>query len=311
MSTLPLSWCRKNTEYSSYSAVKLPLSGLTWIPTAEVPYRYSTGDLYDELASKYPEFIVRGLHRDTAGYFMDKGAEAVLTGAEAVVDLKLKRGMKRSVIELSRRGLRHGSVQEISYSGPYKERLRRFVSETSHADEPRLEYLYREGFDNSLRCFVLAAPEDRWLGAVTISIRDNICAHTESILRRKDAPVGVMEAIFVSVMETLKAEGFSQLSLGEVPLVSSDSISGLKGSYKGGFIFWSTRILGSAFNYEGLYNFKNKFSPTWAPVYLAAKPGISKRLLLDLYFKSRFHNLTLFKLFTGLKERFPIPLKTT
>lgn len=311
MSGLPLSWCRKDKGFSSYNTVRLPLSGITWIPTAEVPRSFSTEELYEDLSTRFPEFIVRGLPGDTARHFMENGAEIIRTGAEAVVDLNMPGGVKQSVAELSRRGFRHGSVAEITYSGFHKEKLRQFVSETARAEEPQLENLYRQGFDKSLRCFVLAAPDERWLGAVTISLRDEACAHTESILRRKDAPVGVMEALFISVMETLKMEGYSRLSLGEVPFVSDGEVSDFKVSFDGGLIFRSKYLFGRSFNYRGLYNFKNKFSPVWVPVYLAAKPGISKRLLLDLYFKSRFHNLTLFKIFSSIKTRFPIPQKTT
>ena len=248
MSGLPLSWCRKDKGISSYDTLRLPLSGITWIPTAEVPRSFSTEELYEDLSTRFPEFIVRGLPHDTARYFMENGAEIVRTGAEAVVDLNMPGGVKQSVAELARRGLRHGSVEEIAYSGFNKEKLRQFVSETARGGEPRLENLYRPGFDKSLRCFVLAAPGERWLGAVTISLRDDTCAHTESILRKKDAPVGVMEALFISVMETLKWEGYSRLSLGEVPFVSDGDAPDLKANYSGGLIFRSKYLFGRSFN---------------------------------------------------------------
>ena len=313
MEKLPLSWCSEEIKSSAFHPVDLPLSGLTWIPTAEIPCDYSIDDLYRNLVSDYPEFVIRGLSAETAAYFQERGSDVVRTGAEAVVSLDHLEDMKPSVLELARRGGRWGRVKEILYSDINAGKLFRFINESAHAPEPRLSHLFRSGFDQSTRCFVLTNDKDGWLGAVTISSPRQPHAHTELILRSRSAPVGVMEAIFVSLMRTLKDEGYSHFSLGEVPFISSesgDSVPGLSGLYLKEYIFQSERFHKLSFNYKGLYDFKNKFGPKWQPVYLAAKPALSWRLMLDLYFKSRYFDLSLFKFIDTIKKKTPDYLKT-
>ena len=313
MKRLPLSWCRKEIEYPNFNTVHLPISGFSWISTAEIPLQYSNQEFFNDLIKDFPGFVIRGLSSASAGYLKDRGADVIRTGAEAVVDLNNPGGLKRSVLELARRGGRCGSVHEVPHSEFYVNKVSRFVLDSPHAPEPKLSHLYRTGFDPSTRCFVLATEKDRWMGALTLSFQDESYAHTETMLRRKTAPVGVMESLFVSVMRTLKDEGYTHLSLGEVPFISggaSDALPELSGSYAKELIFRSKRLLRHSFNYKGLYDFKNKFGPKWAPVYLAAKPRISWRLLVDLYFQSRFHQLSVFKLTSNLKKYSPKLLKT-
>lgn len=310
MNTLPLSWCRKDAEYSTYHTVKLPLSAMTWISTAEIPFAYSAEDLYSDISRNYEDFIVRGLGYGTAKYFQEKGADVLNTGIEAVIALDKSVPVKQSVLELAKRGYRHGYFIEVTYTKENEKKLRQLISESSHGKEPNLNYLYRQGFDKSLRCFVLKTPKNQWLGALTISLLDESYAHTESILRRSGAPVGVMEALFVSVMDTLKNEGYEYFSLGEVPFILGENNKQLRERYLIHRIYKNIPLLSRTFNYNGLYNFKNKFGPIWFPKYLAAKPGISVPLMIDLYFKSSFHDLTVFKLLKSLRKRLPIRLKT-
>jgi len=313
MNRLPLSWCRKEIEYPTFNTVQLPLSGLNWISTAEIPVQYSNQEFFNDLISDFPDFVIRGVSSGSAKHLKDMGADLVRTGAEAVVDLYYPDGLKRSVLELARRGGRYGSVHEVPYSEFYVNKVSRLALDSTHAPEPKLSHLFRTGFEQSTRCFVMETEKGQWLGALTLSIQDESYAHTETILRRKNAPVGVMESLFVSVMSALKDEGYTHLSLGEVPFVSSDTsdtVPELSGSYAKELIFRSKRLLKHSFNYKGLYDFKNKFGPEWKSVYLAAKPAISWRLLIDLYFQSRLHHLSVFKLVSNLKKFPPKLLKT-
>lgn len=82
---------------------------------------------------------------------------------------------------------------------------------------------------------------------------------------------GVMDLLFVRIMETLKGQGFLRLNLGMAPL------AGL--SAHGGAPLWNrigARIFqkgGRFYNFRGVREFKSKFDPQWEPRYLAA-PGI-------------------------------------
>jgi lysylphosphatidylglycerol synthetase-like protein (DUF2156 family) len=82
--------------------------------------------------------------------------------------------------------------------------------------------------------------------------------------RRHDSVNGVMEFLFVKLIELFRAEGFEGMTLGLAPFVGID----------GGDV--PTRILramreygGAAFNYGGLQEFKAKWRPRWESRYIA------------------------------------------
>ena len=221
MNRLPLSWCRNEAGSPSYHTVHLPLSGVSWISTAEIPFEHSVQEFLDELLDNFPRFVIRGVSAGSAEYLKKRGAQVVRTGAEAVLNLKNTGGIKRSVRVLARRGERFGSVLEVPYTDYNAHKISGLTTESTHGSEPNLSYLYRQGFDKYTRCFVFSTPHGDWLGAITISFSEFNYAHTESILRRQDAPVGVMEALFTGVIDILKNEGYSKFSLGEVPFVKA------------------------------------------------------------------------------------------
>ena len=82
--------------------------------------------------------------------------------------------------------------------------------------------------------------------------------------RRPDSVNGVMEFLFVSLMEHFRAQGLTGMNLGLAPLagVESDGVA--------------SRVLravrdfgGAAFNFEGLQEFKAKWRPRWEARYIA------------------------------------------
>ncbi|MDX2485350.1 MAG: bifunctional lysylphosphatidylglycerol flippase/synthetase MprF [Pseudodonghicola sp.] len=84
---------------------------------------------------------------------------------------------------------------------------------------------------------------------------------------------GVMEYMFLSLIEHYKAQGAEDFSLGTAPL------SGL--SERSLARFWNRfgRLLyrhgGAFYNFEGLRAFNQKFQPEWHPRYLALPPNVS------------------------------------
>ena len=83
--------------------------------------------------------------------------------------------------------------------------------------EPQLKYLFNDEFEPFNRLFVIKNESDIWYGAFMISHKEKNYAQTELILRRKHAPVGVMEALIYSIFNNLKKEGYEYWSLGGVP----------------------------------------------------------------------------------------------
>jgi hypothetical protein len=306
MESIPLSWSRSDIEYPEFETVKLPLSGLSWIHSAEVPHNYSFEELHEELRLKFGRgFLIRGCSREIARYLARNGFDAVRTGAEGVIDLGMVELHRPSLKELVRRGRRWGGVREIPFTKLNQERVYRFSSRTAYGNKPRLNYLFLPKFSSTTRCFVFSTEEDKWLGAVTVSTTAHSRAHTELILRDVKAPPGVMEALFVEVMNILRDDAYEKFSLGEVPFVTpqkmdSVSVSSMC-SVKEKMLFKLGRILKFAFDYTGLFQFKNKFHPEWKPVYICANPGLSYSAMTDVFFVSRYFDLSRSELVSTIK----------
>ena len=305
---IPLSWSHKYIEFPKFHSIKLPLSGLPWVHTAEIPADYSMEDLFNKLESNFPVgFLLRGCGSELAGYLNKKGYGLIRTGAEGVVNLDCLTKLSKSLTELVKRGSRWGRVKEISLSELNRQTVSEFINHTPYGSKPHLRYLFVNTFNSSTRCFVIRTSEDEWLGVMTVSAQGENCLHTEMVLRNKKAPVGVMESLFISVMNILRDEGLKHFSLGEVPFVSPEGMeeSGfgvtLKQSIQESFLFNTGHLLRFAYNYKGLFDFKNKFDPEWKPVYICATPKLPFLSLIDLFCKTGYFDLLRSQLIANIK----------
>lgn len=267
-----------------------------------------------ELLSRFTGgFLIRGCDAEIARHLAGKGCGVMRTGAEGVIDLRSADEPRASVNELVRRGMRRGGVEEIPFTELHARGVSQFAGRTAYGDKPYLTYLFRSRFDPGTRCFVFRAVNGKWLGVITVSRARDSRAHTELILRDKNAPPGVMEALVAGVMKMLGDEGYEKLSLGEVPFVAPgngdpDPVhSDL--SLKEKVLFRTGSLLKFAFNYKGLYRFKNKFNPEWSPVYICAAPALSYSALADLFIVSRYLDLSGSELVSAVRNIGPGFLK--
>ena len=133
-------------------------------------------------------------------------------------------------------------------------------------------------------------------GAFMLSNKENNFTQTELILRRRNAPVGVMEALIFSIFNKLKNEKYDFWSLGAVPFtVYDDKLLTMEG-----MINFIGRRLRFAYNYKGLYLFKNKFSPTWIDYYFCIKPKLTFYVLIKVLIKTNLHKIIINKLPSSL-----------
>lgn len=89
-----------------------------------------------------------------------------------------------------------------------------------------------------------------------------------------------MDYLFIELMLTLKADKFSEFSLGMAPLSGLSEHEGARFWDRFGQMIYKR---GKPFyNFEGLRSFKNKFNPTWVPRYLATTKSGAKPLLTML-----------------------------
>jgi phosphatidylglycerol lysyltransferase len=95
------------------------------------------------------------------------------------------------------------------------------------------------------------------------------------------SPHGIMDYLFVKVIEWARAEGYPEVSLGVAPL------SGLQNrrlaplfARLGALVYAEANAF---YSFGGLHAYKSKFGPEWRPIYMAARPGTPLPLaLLDV-----------------------------
>jgi len=287
---LPLSWAFTNKRNHFQVVEGL---GTKWISLAEINGIESIDAFLNNLKNNESKIIIRGVKpRDLNGLLTKAGFVFYPIGSEAVLRTDSDMFEKRSLRELIRRGLKHGYVKTFIYDEIDWEKFNELLQNSSHSNEPKLKNLYRLEVDSNCLLFVLQNSE-KYLAAVSISQNNPNKYQAELLLRRKNAPVGVMEALIYSIKEYLFKQGAGLFSLGEVPFVIMEkelhNIAPLILNACG-------RSLKFAYNYKGLFNFKNKFLPEWEDVYLAAYPKLSIHMLTNIFLESQLHKLVLYKL---------------
>ena len=89
---------------------------------------------------------------------------------------------------------------------------------------------------------------------------------------------GLMEYMFLCIIEHYKAEGAEEFSLGTAPLAGLSERSVARSWNRFGRLIYRH---GNAFyNFEGLRSFKQKFQPEWRPRYLALPPHVSPMIAM-------------------------------
>lgn len=266
---------------------------MKWLTFARVPYEYNLKNfLRENIYTINKGILIDGCNKGVTDELSEHGYESLKTGQEAILNLSFDHFKKKSLKELIRRGFRSKQFEEVPFSMEMKNRLRKFKYDCAHGSEPQLRYLFNDEFESFNRLFVIKDEKDVWYGAFMLSNKEKDYAQTELILRRKNAPVGVMEALIYSVFNQLKAESFLYWSLGAVPFtVYEDTLFS-----KEGLLNFIGRRLRFAYNYKGLFFFKNKFNPIWIDYYFCVKPKLTLKMLVGILIKTNLLKLILSKM---------------
>ncbi len=294
---LPLSWARTDIAAPRLRTLRLPLSRRTWVPCADAPLDWPFRRIFEERLRSLPRgFILQGCNKTLARYVLGQGGQTAQVGVEAL--LTMDAPPKASLLDLARRGRRWGEVRALRPTDDNRAKMNALWEATVHGSKPRLQCAFRTDFDASVRGFALVGPNDDWLGAMTISTMKPGYWHVELLLRRQDAPVGVMEALILDVQARLLAEGEQWLSLGATPFVTlRDPLTSepcrvpWSPACRGRFIARTGRLLRFGYDYRGLYQFKAKFEPRWRPLHLCGWPDLPWRILPDLSWATRHLHL--------------------
>ena len=84
---------------------------------------------------------------------------------------------------------------------------------------------------------------------------------------------GMMEFLFIALMEHYRDAGATEFSLGMAPLAGLEARRGARLWNRFGAILF--RHGGTFYNFEGLRAFKAKFHPEWRPRFIAVPPGVT------------------------------------
>jgi lysylphosphatidylglycerol synthetase-like protein (DUF2156 family) len=296
MNTIPSNFNRYNDDTIVYN--KVSLSGKRkWICSIKVPFYKSPDEIFNEIIKQLPysDLLYDGCSPESKNYLELLGFKSISFGKEAIIDLSKDPFQKRSLTDLVKRGGRHGNVEEVFYSEKSKDQLQDFIAKTSHGSKPQLQNLFALSFQSNHRLFVLKNNDD-WICAIMLSYKSKKIMQTELILRYAEAPVGVMEKLIFEIFNKLKTEGINYWSLGAVPFVDFES----KLFSLSWFINFIGRKIKFAYNYKGLFNFKNKFNPIWVPYYICYKNRLSVLQMFQLSKKSNLNNLILYNIFSKL-----------
>jgi phosphatidylglycerol lysyltransferase len=111
-----------------------------------------------------------------------------------------------------------------------------------------------------------------WLGANREEMSVDLMRY------HRDAPKGVMEALFVHVMQWGHQHGFRWFALGMAPLagVEASPLAPLWNRL-GAFLYEHGEAV---YNFQGLRAYKEKFDPGWEPRYLAYPGGLRLPLIV-------------------------------
>ena len=135
-------------------------------------------------------------------------------------------------------------------------------------------------------------------------------ATADLMRRRREAPNGIMDYLFIKLFEYNKAQGFSSFSLGLAPLSGYDEI-GEEATIEEKALRSLSQRLDFLFSFSGLRQYKGKFATDWRPRYavylsplalpryeralshLSAVPGLTQERWFSLGRWRRFGRVTL------------------
>ncbi len=296
---IPLSWRLFDFRRPRFEIIDLPLSRYLWYSLAELPERFTIRQLLAELQTGPGQgTVIRGCPAALARIFEQNGFETLPSGQEALLRLDRPLKWRKPVRYLVRLGYRTGNICRVDFSRENREKLRQLQRESTHGAEPQLKHLFRTEWVDNQPCFVFEQ-NGRWLGALTVSRVSQKIALTELLVRHASAPQGVMESLVDFAAAALRDEGVAVFSLGEAPFVLPRE---LPLSAKQRLVAELSKKALFAYNYAGLYQFKNKFDPEWQTVYLCGYPRLSLLNLLEMYWISNLHRLTFFKIGRGARR---------
>ena len=292
---IPSNFCRQYDSEINFKTIPIVFSK-EWITEVRLPFDLKTLDFFGDFikSNTQKSLIFDGCNEGIKNLLSEYKFNSLLVGQEAILNLNVNHFQKKSLCELIKRGMRNGSVKELKYSDSNISLLEKFKQQSSIANLPKLQNLFCTTLEKYIRLFVFADNNDQWLALITISHKTEKIMQTELILRKSKNPIGIMEALIFEIFNTLKKEGIRIYGhlvrfrlLVQIPFSFSKQ--------------WAINFIGRrlrfAYNYKGLFNFKNKFTPAWIDYYICFNNNLSFLQLFDLMRKTNLLSLVLKKIY--------------
>jgi phosphatidylglycerol lysyltransferase len=120
---------------------------------------------------------------------------------------------------------------------------------------------------------------DRLLAFANLFFNDTREEASVDLMRHvPDGPTGIMDYLFIELMQWAAAEGYRWFNLGMAPL------AGLRNRRKSPlWMRFGAMVFGRGerfYNFRGLQHYKNKFGPEWEARYMAVPGGIALPMIL-------------------------------
>jgi phosphatidylglycerol lysyltransferase len=230
---------------------------------------------YQVRPSSLPLYLDCGLHAFKLGeYAQIELSDFTLKGAKRA---NLRSGMNRG----EREGLRFEVLEAAQVDGVMAE-LRTVSDQWLNGQTAREKGFSVGRFDEAyLRRLPVAVVrrEGRMIAFASLQMTEAAQDAGVDLMRYvPDAPPGTMDFLFAKVLLHMQAKGFQSFGLGMSPMAGmATRRSAPRWQRLGRLLFkYGERF----YSFRGLYNYKDKFEPTWEARYLAAPGGISPLLVL-------------------------------
>ncbi|KQT45265.1 hypothetical protein ASG43_12295 [Aureimonas sp. Leaf454] len=220
--------------------------------------------------------------------YADAGMQAFRLGELASIDLArfdLAGGKRAGLRQAKARAARDGLAFELIAKAGVPAILPELVAVSDHwLDRHKAS---EKGFSLGAfeEAYLLAQPvavlrrEGRIVAFANLMVTETRSEASIDLMRfHPDAPNGAMDALFVFLIEQLKADGYQRFNMGMAPL---SGMSGRKVAPIWDRVGTTVFEHGERFyNFKGLRAFKSKFHPQWSPRYMTTAGGISPALAL-------------------------------
>jgi len=239
-----------------------------------------------DLHAGWPVFYE--IQRQNLHYYLDLGLTPLKIGEQARVDLttfSLEGGTRKWMRKMQRRVEAEDCCFAIEPAEPILPELRT-ISDSWLSEKKTREKSFSLGFfaEDYIRRFPVAVvrKESRvvafanlWPSGTKEELSVDLMRHLS------EAPSGVMDYIFVSLLVWGQQQGYRWFNLGMAPLAGLENRTlGTMWSRVGALTY---RLGENFYNFQGLRQYKDKFDPVWEPMYIASPGGLAlPRILTNL-----------------------------